>query len=266
MFDFFKQRRRRRIRAQPFPTEWQRTIERNVPLCQRLSPADQAELLGHVQIFLAEKHFEGCGGLELTDDIRVTIAAQACILLLHRETDYYPTLTSVLVYPRTYVLPDEQPVGDGLWVEGDQAVLGHTGLRLSALVLAWDAVLKGAHDIRDGHNVVFHEFAHQLDFEDGVEDGTPLLSSRMQYASWARVLSADYEELRRANAEGSDTLIDQYGATDPAEFFAVATEFFFERPRALREKHPALYGELRAFYRQDPAERLQAESLARPDT
>src|SRR5471030_1726046 len=225
MMNFFKQRRRRRLRAQPFPAEWREVIERNMPLFARLPLHDQAELLGHIQVLLAEKHFEGCGGLELTDEIRVTVAAQACVLLLHRETDYYPRLTSILIYPSAYVQSEDRPVGGGIWEEGSDALLGHTAPRLGALVLAWDAALHGARNFHDGDNVVFHEFAHQLDFEDFVVDGTPPLDSRTQYASWARVLSADYEQLRRARAEGSATFLNQYGATNPAEFFAVATEF-----------------------------------------
>jgi len=253
MFTFFKKRRRARLRATPTPDGWQRTIERNVPIVRRLPLADRQELFGHVQVFLAEKHFEGCGGLELTDEIRVTIAAQACLLLLHRDTDYYPRLTSILVYPSTYVVPGEHALGGGVWEEGDEPLLGHTQSNLSALVLAWDSALGGARAIDDGENVVFHEFAHQLDFESGDTDGTPPLESNARYASWARVLGSEFDALRRASETGSPTVLDDYGAENPAEFFAVATEAFFERPAELRAKHAALYDELRAFYRQDPA-------------
>ena len=253
MFSFFKSRRHARLHATPIPDDWRRMIERNVPIVRRLPPADQQELFGHVQVFLAEKHFEGAGGLELTDEIRVTIAAQACLLLLHRETDYYPLLKSIIVYPSTYVVPGEHPVGGGVWEEGEDEMLGHTSSTLSALVLAWDSTLHGARDVRDGENVVFHEFAHQLDFESGDSNGTPLLGSNQRYASWARVLGAEYERLRRESEEGRPSVLDEYGAENPAEFFAVATEAFFERPVELRAKHPALYDELRAFYEQDPA-------------
>jgi Mlc titration factor MtfA (ptsG expression regulator) len=253
MLSFFKSRRREELRAEPLPTEWRRTIERNVPIVLRLPPADQQELYGHVQIFVAEKHFEGAGGLELTDEIRVTIAAQACLLLLHRDTDYYPLLKSIIVYPSTYVVPGEHSIGGGVWEEGEDELLGHTSRKLSALVLAWDSTLHGARDVRDGENVVFHEFAHQLDFESGDSNGTPLLGSNQQYASWARVLGAEYERLRRVSVEGRPSVLDEYGAENPAEFFAVATEAFFERPVELRAKHAALYEELRTFYQQDPA-------------
>ena len=245
-------RRRERLRAQPVPAGWRAIVEQNVRIFQRLPPEDQTELLGHMQVFLAEKHFEGCGGLELTDEIRVTIAAQACLLLLHRETDYYPNLTSILVYPSEYVAHEAGPIGGGIWEEGDHDRLGETAQSLGALVLAWDAVRRGAAVPDDGMNVVLHEFAHQLDFEDHLADGTPALPTRADYAAWARVMSAEFDVLRQADESGAPTLIDKYGATNPAEFFAVVTEAFFERPRALRELHPELYAELQRFYRQDP--------------
>lgn len=252
MFGLLKRRRRAQLRAARFPDAWKQIVERNVALYRRLPAGDRRELLGHVQVLLAEKHFEGCDGLELTDEIRVTIAAQAAVLLLHRDTDYYPELKSILVYPSAYVVPEERPVGGGLWADGEEVRLGQTAPRLGALVLAWDDALRGARTTDDGYNVVFHEFAHQLDFEDRFVDGTPRLA-RGQYASWARVLSAEYDALRRDTALARPTLIDEYGATNPAEFFAVLTELFFERPAELRAEHPALYQELASFYRQDPA-------------
>ncbi len=252
MFDLFKSRRRTKLRAQPVPAAWRAILERNLPVFSRLSPANQAELLGHTQVFLAEKHFEGAGGLELTDEMRVTIAGQACLLLLHRETDYYPELITILVYPSGYVAHEERPIGGGIWQEGGEARLGHTAKRLSALVLAWDAVRRGASDPTDGENLVLHEFAHQLDFESEGGDGTPALETRGDYRAWGRVMSAEFNALRNASDAGLPTLLDQYGATNPAEFFAVITEAFFERPRALKKKHPTLYAQLEHFYRQDP--------------
>jgi MtfA peptidase len=263
VFGLFSARRRAKLRALPVPPHWRAIVERNLSVFRRLSPADQIELLGHVQVFLAEKHFEGCGGLELTDEVRVTVAAQACLLLLHRDTDYYPRLRSILVYPSGYTVDEERHVGGGIWEEGSEDLLGHTQQRLGALVLAWDEARHGAVDPRDGHNLVLHEFAHQLDFEDNVTDGTPLLETHSEYLAWGRVMSAEFEALRAAEEEGRPTLIDQYGAKNPAEFFAVVTEAFFERPHALQRSHPALYEELRRFYRQDPrtfvSERTQAE-------
>lgn len=251
-FGLFSARRRARLRAQPFPAEWVRLLEQNVPVFRRLSSEDRAELLGHIQVFLAEKYFEGCGGLDLTDEIRITIAAQACLLLLHRDTDYYPQLTSILVYPTGYTAEEERHIGGGIWEEGSEDRLGHTSSHLRALVLAWDAARRGAADPNDGHNVVLHEFAHQLDFENKNADGTPALETHAEYLAWARVMSAEFQALRSADAMGVDTVLDGYGARNPTEFFAVATEAFFERPRALRARHPNLYRELQKFFRQDP--------------
>jgi Mlc titration factor MtfA (ptsG expression regulator) len=251
-FGLFVQRRRDRIRAKPFPPEWRAIVEHNLPVFRRLSAEDQAELLGHVRVFLAEKSFEGCGGLELTDEIRVTIAAQACMLLLHRDTDYYPELTSILVYPSGYVTFEDRSLGGGIWEEGEEGRLGHTARELRAMVLAWDAAKQGAADPSDGKNLVLHEFAHQLDFENLLADGTPALETRGAYVAWARVMSQEFDALRYADDVGIPTLLDGYGATNPAEFFAVATEAFFEQPIALKARHPALFAELNKFFRQDP--------------
>src|ERR1700694_5356435 len=166
VFDPFKRRRRARMRTQPVPPAWRAIVERNLPIFSRLSADDQRELLGHTQVFLAEKHFEGAGGLELTDEIRVTIAAQACLLLLHRETDYYPHLVTILVYPSGYTAYEARHLEGNIWEDGGQDRLGHTARRLGAMVLAWDSAKRGAADPSDGRNLVLHEFAHQLDFED----------------------------------------------------------------------------------------------------
>lgn len=249
-----KSRRRARLRAEPFPESWRRLVERRMPLFQRLPEADQRELLGHARVLLEEKHFEGAGGLLMRDEVRVTIAAQAALLLLHRDTDYFPRLTSVIVYPSGYVAPDATHAEGGIWSEEDEHLLGHTQRDLRALVLAWDEVRAGAADPDDGDNLVLHEFAHQLDFEDGSTDGTPSLDSGAQVRSWAQVLGDELEALRRAADGGEPMVLDPYGAEDPAEFFAVATETFFERPGELRQRHPRLYEELRRYYRQDPAQ------------
>jgi MtfA peptidase len=249
---FLKRHRRQRLRARPFPEVWTRIITRNLPIFRRFSLADQTELMGHIHVFLAEKYFEGCGGLELTDEIRVTIAAQACILLLHRQTDYYPELTTILVYRSAYIAKEDRYLGDNIWEQGEAGRLGHTGRQLGSLVLAWDEAKRGAADPADGANLVMHEFAHQLDFEDFRTDGAPALVTRAEYLAWARVMSREFEALRAAAEAGTPTVLDTYGATNAAEFFAVATEAFFERPCALRARRPELYAQLARFYRQDP--------------
>jgi Mlc titration factor MtfA (ptsG expression regulator) len=251
LFGFFKKRRRKRIRSLPFPPEWLQFVEKNFPLYLHLPAEDRLELLEHIQVFLAEKNFEGCGGLELTDEIKVTIAAQACLLLLHRNTDYYPRLVSILVYPSAYLARDARDSSHDIVDEELEIRLGEAWAH-GTVVLSWDAVQHGAADIHDGHNVALHEFAHQLDQEDGSAEGAPILEHSSKYVAWARVLGEAYEKLHRALEAGHATVLDAYGATDPAEFFAVATECFFEKPKELKRKHPELYEELKDFFRQDP--------------
>jgi Mlc titration factor MtfA (ptsG expression regulator) len=251
MFDFFKGRRRAALRAQPLTPAERAIVISNVPYAVTLDEADGKELEGLVRIFLAEKSFEGCGGLELTEEMRVTIAALACILLLHRETDIYPGVDAILVYPSAYRAPTRSHEG-GVVIESEQARLGESWTR-GVVVLAWDHVKSGASEPADGQNVVLHEFAHQLDGEDGSMDGAPDLGHRARYTSWARVLGSEFSELSSKLHAGRGSDIDAYGATNPAEFFAVVTEMFFEKPRALKRRHRELYDELAAFYKQDPA-------------
>jgi Mlc titration factor MtfA (ptsG expression regulator) len=253
VFGFFKRRRRERLRRAPFPRAWLEIIEKNVSLYRRLPQEDRRELHGLIQIFLAEKYFEGCGGLELTEQIKVTIAAQACLLLLHRQTDIYPRLVTVLVYPSAYLVKRKTDrIGPGTFLEGDAVHLGESWSS-GVVVVSWDNVRARPSDARPRQNLVLHEFAHQLDVEDGAANGTPVLEESGRYTTWARVLNTEYERLRRDSSLGRPTVLDEYGASDPAEFFAVATECFFEKPHVLRGRHPELYDELKSFYRQDPA-------------
>lgn len=248
----FRKRRRARLRATPLPEAWWEIIDRRVPYVQHLSDADREQFGGIIQILLHEKRFEGLGGLEMTDEIRVTVAAQAAVLLLNRETKYYPTLKSILVYPSTYVAPTKRRMPDGTIVEGPQARLGESWFR-GALVLSWSDVVRGAADDDDGRNVVYHEFAHQLDGESGSMNGAPLLRCKPCYQDWARVLGEEYEQLTADVHRGFRSLLDSYGATSPPEFFAVATELFFERPAAMKQRYPDLYDQLACFYEQNPA-------------
>ena len=249
----FKKRRRNRLSAQQFPEKWLTIISKNVPFYRLLPMEDQKELQRHILIFIGEKKFEGCGGLQITDEIKVTIAAQACILLLHRQTDYYPGLSSIIVYPQSYVVHQVKRLVGGVVVEGSDIRLGESWHR-GAVVLSWDDIYRSATDINDGQNIVFHEFAHQLDSSGAKGDGTPVLQSRSTYIAWARILQKDYNKLQREVRGNSGTLLNEYGAVNPAEFFAVATECFFEKPKELHRLHPELYEELKRFYQQDPAQ------------
>jgi Mlc titration factor MtfA (ptsG expression regulator) len=250
----FRTARRKRATSQPFPAPWDEILARNFPVDARLPKGDRLELRRRMQIFLAEKRFEGVGGLEMTDEIRVTIAAQACLLLLHRDDEDYPALTTILVYPSAYRARATEHGAFGMVTEIDQVRLGEA-YNAETVVLSWDDVRRGAASDgdSDGHNVVLHEFAHQLDMEDRDANGAPVLADHHMYATWARVLGHEYAQLQDAVEHHQRTLMDPYGSQSPAEFFAVATETFFEKPIKLRDEHVELYEQLREFYRQDPA-------------
>lgn len=248
----FKKRRREKLRAAPLPQSWLSALKTNVPLYNCLPPADQIELQGHIQIFLAEKLFEGCRGLKITDEIRVTIAANACILLLHRQTDYYPGLTSILVHPQAYRATNRRHIGDGVIIEGDEVRLGESWHR-GSVVLSWEDVNRNSLGQQVAQNVVLHEFAHQIDISGGQGDSSPVLQKSASFEEWADALQENYEQLQDDVAADRPTVLDDYGATDPAEFFAVATECFFTNSHQMRLQHPRLYAELGEFYQQDPA-------------
>ena len=248
----FKKRRRQKLREEPFPAEWKEILEKKVGYYRRLSPEDQAELRGHIQVFLREKSFEGMDGIEITDEIRVSISAQACVLLLHRETDYFPTLKSIIVYPQEYYAEVSEQLPGGVVAEGMEDRAGESWHR-GEVVLSWADVEADNAGPEDGFNVVFHEFAHQLDGESGEEDGTPILPDKSMYPRWAEVMDREYKKLNRDLDRKRKTLIDEYAAEHPAEFFAVLTEHFFEIPRDLKAGHPEIYELFSAYYRQDPA-------------
>jgi MtfA peptidase len=243
-----------RLRTEPVPDNWRDIVARNVPLAAGLSPEERERLLRLIQVFVHDKPFEGCGGLEITEEMRVTIAAHACLLLLHLEGPCYPTVKRILVYPSAFQPKRVLPRHYTGVVPGPVAESGEAW-RDGIVVLSWDDVHRGGANPADGDDVVLHEFAHALDQEDGDAGGTPVLDSPSLVKSWARILSAHYERLRHDVDAGRATVLDEYGATNPAEFFAVATETFFEKPEQLKTAEPDLYDQLRQFYRQDPASR-----------
>ena len=240
--------RRRQALQQPFSGEWVAILIKNLPPYAKLSDAFRGELHDNIRIFLAEKSFEGCGGLVLTDEIRVTIAAQACMLLLNRADDCYPKLSSVLVYPSAYVVGSHGRSGKP---EETSVRLGESW-GYGTVVLAWDSVKHGGINFKDGRNVTLHEFAHQLDQEDGAADGAPILESRTAYASWAEIFSHEFLQLQNKKKKRKRSVFNKYGATNPAEFFAVVTESFFEKPKQFQKKHPELFDELQDYYKVNP--------------
>ena len=242
----------KKVMHREFPFEWEKILRNNVALYKHIPHNMKTQLHEDINVFMDEKNFEGCGGLEITEEIKISIAAQACILLLNKKVNFFPKLVTILVYPSAYVGKKVTMMG-GVPVEEDSARLGESWNE-GTVVLAWDHVKQETFDINNAHNVVLHEFAHQLDQEDGVADGAPIMEHRASYAPWAKVLSEEYDDFLEKVKHHKKDIIDPYGATNPAEFFAVITEVFFKKPKQLKSKHPELYHELSSYYKMDPVE------------
>ncbi|NWF59564.1 MAG: zinc-dependent peptidase [Fischerella sp.] len=245
--------RRNRFKHRPFPPLWNAIIENNFPIYPRLSPDERRRLQGHIQVFLAEKQFIGCKGLQVTEEMKLTIAAVACLLLLNERGEYFPKLRSILIYPSIYIVNETVATGDYVVEERRVARLGESWSK-DQVILSWEQVQQDTRNWSDGHNVILHEFAHQLDQEDGKAEGVPILPRKSDYPIWARVMTEEYQQLCSDVQRGIKSVIDNYGATNPAEFFAVATETFFEKPQQLLKQHPSLYELLQRYYQLDPVQ------------
>jgi Mlc titration factor MtfA (ptsG expression regulator) len=252
LFSWWKNRRRRKILEEPFPAAWEAILLDRVRHDRVLPEPDRVKLRQAVQILVAEKEWEGCRGLELTDEVRVTVAALAAVLILGLEDHYFDNVQTILVYPNAFVVTEERAVADNVTVQEESDRLGEAHRR-GPIILSWQEVLENAVRPGYGQNLVFHEFAHQLDMLNGDFDGTPDLPTRELRDRWAKVMDLEYRRLRRADRRHRETLLDPYGATNPAEFFAVTTECFFDAPQAMRDEYPELYELFRDYYRQDPA-------------
>ncbi len=255
IFNWFRQRHRQKLLAAPFPDHWHALIRDNVVHDRQLTVEQRHKLRRMVQIFIAEKNWEGCGGLTLTDEIKVTIAAQACLLVVGMHDDlFFDHVLSILVYPTGYVAPGTHVSRAGLVQESGQPRLGEAWWR-GPVILSWADAQAGGRKETPGHNLVLHEFAHQLDMMNGrITDGTPSMKTKEQYDHWVAVLGPEFDSLVKKCRHGGHGFIDCYGATNPAEFFAVITETFFENPAALRHHHHEIYSVLRDYYGLDPAE------------
>jgi Mlc titration factor MtfA (ptsG expression regulator) len=241
MIRALRRRRRRKLRdAAPDPA-WESILMRRFVAYRRLPAEDRAELLGHTRVLLEEKRFEA----------RVVISAQASLLLLHRDTDYYPNCLSILVYPDAYVVPVQYEAGGGLVVEEEVDHIGESW-DTGSLIVSWKDVLRGASGNDRGCNVVLHEFAHQVDGETGDTDGVPRIDDPALRARWIRVFEREYDRLCDMADKRRRTFIDEYGASHPSEFFAVATEHFFMEPQTFSKRHAELYRVLADFWKQDP--------------
>jgi Mlc titration factor MtfA (ptsG expression regulator) len=240
-----------RVLAVPLPETALAVLCDKIPVYLRMPVDLQRQLQRLVIQFLHQKKIIGCAGLVVTEEMRLTIAGQACLLLLNRPTKVYPMLNTILVYPGSFVV-DRADVGPGGVVTAIEDDLLGESWGDGRVILAWDHVQSGAADWADGQNVVLHEFAHQLDSESGATNGAPFLGSSSRYQSWAAVLSRDFSKLRHDVFHQHQGVLDHYGATNPAEFFAVATETFFEKSEQMAEHHPELFAEFEQYYRVDP--------------
>ncbi len=248
-----KARKRQSIANIPFPAEWRKILRKNLPFFYKM-PADlQLQLKDKMQIFLSEKQFIGRKGQGINDEVRVTIAAQACLLLLNRNTDFYPFLKTIVVYPAAFITRHAQVDHNGVKTQDARVLLGESWTR-GQVVLSWRDSASGGADFDDGHNLVIHEFAHQLDGESGVTNGAPPLNKDQSYQEWSRILSGEFNRLQMQARTGAESFLDKYGATNPAEFFAVSSEVFFEKPEELKKYHLELFSQLKAYYQIDPAQ------------
>jgi len=263
MFGWFQKRRHRKILETPFPSEWNAILEQNVAHWKFLDDDERRQLRDLIQVFVAEKDWEGAGSLELDDEICVTVAACACILLLGIEHQYYRNVQTIIIYRSTVVTPDSRSSHGGLQTTGPGVPIHGQAMLKGPVLLVWDAVRHGARHPERGHNVVYHEFAHKLDMLDSWVDGAPPFATQDQHTRWVEVCTREYDALRDSAERGKRTFLDSYGATNPGEFFAVVTEIFFDEPVELKRKHPALYDVLDEFYRQDPAGRVARDGVDR---
>jgi len=254
---FLRRYRHKKWLRDPFPEAWLDILASNIAHYPALNEDEAAHLRDFIQIFVAEKSWEGCGGLEMNDRIRVAVAAQAGLLVLGLPHQFFRNVRSILVYPTTIVTPD-RPLG-AFEVPGEARrsgipILGEARLH-GPVLLVWDAVKLNARHPDRGHDVVYHEFAHKLDMLDGAVDGTPPLASRQAIARWTEVCGSEYKDLRASLRLNKKSFLNAYAATNEAEFFAVATEQFFNMPSAMLKAEPELYSVLRDFYQQDTAAR-----------
>jgi len=236
-FGLFRRWRRRRLARRPMPAHWGPIVEAHFPFAAALQHDERVRFLTRLKVFAAEKHFEGAQGLVVTDEMRVVVAGSAARLARNLPLDVYDGLDTVLLYDAAWKPKDGQGV-----------ILGEAH-RLGLVVLAWDAVRHGLANPSDGRDTALHEFAHVLDASDGAFDGTPPLPELQDYRAWTRVCSEHFLKLRAAPHKH---VLREYGATNEAEFFAVATEAFFEKPEQVRRRAPKLYDELAGYYRVDP--------------
>ena len=247
----YHRRRRAKLMKTKMSVEDLEIIKTEVPLLAALDKQQKERLMGLIKIFFDEVEYIPCGGLKMDKKISLSIAAQACLLTVNNPTQkHFEALNTIYVYPQAFKSNISSTDG-GIMKEEESIRLGQS--QRGSIVLSWDDCQKGASHHNDGQNVVFHEFAHQLDQEHGSADGVPILENRSAYLEWGKIMYPHFLELREKAKKHQASLIDPYGATNEAEFFAVCTELFFERGDKLKQKHPDIYSVMQHYYGLDTA-------------
>jgi Mlc titration factor MtfA (ptsG expression regulator)/Flp pilus assembly protein TadD len=262
VFEFFRNRRRRQLLSKPLDESWQGIIARNVAVYRWLPPAQQQKLVAAARIIAAERRFVGCRGLEVTEEMKVTIAAQAALLLLGEEGYYFDRITSILLYPFQMVLPAHGVRPSSEEDDFDERVILGQAFQQGEIILSWPDVLRGGRVADDGENVVLHELAHHLDGLDGQMGGSPPGLAPDRQDHFQQVFEEALARLRGDLASGRPTVLLPAAAESVTELFAYGTECFFERPAALREWHSEFFGCLCEFYKLDPSEWLTGRAPA----
>jgi MtfA peptidase len=253
VWKLIKNWRRNRILRNPFPQTWEEILSQNVRLARNLSEDQHQRLKQLTQIFIAEKNWEGCGGLELDDEIIVTIASQACLMIVEQEEDCYSKVETILVYPNAYVANGATDSAGAAVIMGNSPREGEAWYR-GPVILSWSDARAGARGEVPGKNLIIHEFAHQLDMRNGnYFDGIPPIESADQAQQWIETSDREYDRLVHDCRFARPPVLDCYGTTNKAEFFSVVSEALFECPTRLRHFHPQLYAIYSQFYRLDPA-------------
>ncbi|MBD3220744.1 hypothetical protein GF314_05840 [bacterium] len=248
---FWRGRRRKKLLQTPLDDAMRAELHRAAPLCASVPGNLRARHEGTTRVLLAGKHFEGAGGLELTDAMKLAIAGQAALLQLREGADYYPDLDTILVYPDAFVVPNvEVDPGGHVVHEGPDERAGESWQR-GVVVISWQDARRESRR-RDGYNVILHEFAHQLDDQSGEADGTPLLPHDLT-GRWAESFQAAFERHQRDLRRGRHVLYDENAAESPTEFFATTIELFFEYPGDMKREFADVYAVVAAYLEIDPA-------------
>jgi len=232
--------------------QWEQSLANYWPIFSRIPYELKIKLRKHILNFMAEKQMIGCQGLKLSEQEQVIIAAQACLLIVNKSFERYDQLKSILIYPSSFITHRDISLGNGT-IASDKRILSGEAWETGKVIISWNDTVDGIANDKDGNNVVLHEFAHLLDHESGTANGAPVLNNRQDYVTWSQTLNNAFNRLQNNIESGQPTLFNPYGASNPAEFFAVVTELFFENGLLLKTHEQELYEQLKSYYEVDTA-------------